>query len=230
MNQMLAHIEHQAVSDDDLLRMTIMNKTVVSERGCWEWQGAKHECGYGTIMRKRKRLAVHRLSYELWVGNIPDGLVIRHKCDNPRCVNPNHLVPGTQAQNIADIAERGRYGATKLTVDQVEEIRASDEPTVVLASRFGVGLVSINRARRGETWASVKDGKRAIGKGRSAATGMAPHCKITATDAEVIRSSRLSTWLLASIYSLTRKSVANIRNGVTWKSLTQNTGVHSVAS
>ena len=224
MTSMPAHVDHMAVSDDDLLRMMIMNKTVVSERGCWEWQGAGHDAGYGIIMRKRKRMFVHRLSYELWRGPIPKGMVIRHKCDNPCCVNPNHLIYGTQGDNIRDIVERGRHTGARLTPEAVAEIRASDEPTSMLASKYGVGVMSINRARRGSTWGHLKEGKRAVGKGHSAATGRAPHSKITAFDADIIRSSRLSTWLLASIYGLTRKSVANIRNGHTWKALTQHTG------
>lgn len=224
MTTMPAHIEHLRISDDDLLRMTIMNKTVVSERGCWEWQGAKHSFGYGVMMRQRKRLSLHRLSHELWVGPIPKGMVVRHKCDNPCCVNPNHLIYGTQADNMADVAERGRHGAKKMTAEQVAEIRASAEPTSVLAERYGVGVMSINRARRGATWAHIKGGKRAVGNGRSASTGRSPSQKITAVEAEVIRSSSLSTWLLSSIFGITRKSVSNIKNGVTWKVQAQLTG------
>lgn len=228
--QMSSHIEHLSVSDDDLLRMTIMNKTVVSERGCWEWQGATRSAGYGVMMRDRKILYVHRLSYELWCQPIPEGMVMRHRCDNPCCVNPNHLIYGTQGDNIRDIVERGRHTGARLNPEQVLAIRASDEPTVMLASRYGVGVMSINRARRGATWAHVVNGKRSVGKGHSAATGRAPQSKITAIEAEVIRSSKLSTWLLSSIFWITRKSVSNIRNGVTWKSLTQNSGVQSFAN
>ena len=67
-----------------------MNKTIVTDTGCWEWQGAE-SYGYGVIMRNRERLRVHRVAYELWCEHIPKGMVIRHKCDNPCCVNPSHL-------------------------------------------------------------------------------------------------------------------------------------------
>jgi HNH endonuclease len=151
------YIEYRNVSDTDLLRATIMNKSVVTKAGCWEWQGAR-SYGYGMMMRGGKRLRVHRLSYELWCGDIPDGHVMRHKCDNPSCVNPNHLETGTQAQNIQDIAMRGRHGQKKLTKDEVAEIRSSTESNRALAERFGVGIIAIRRSRIGETWKHITNG------------------------------------------------------------------------
>lgn len=144
------YVEFRRVSDDDLLRMTIMNKSVVSEAGCWEWRGANSN-GYGEIMRRRQRLRVHRVAYELWCGEIPAGMVIRHKCDNSRCVNPAHLETGTQADNIDDLVVRGRHGRTKLTPDQVRDIRASSASTRSLADKYGVGIIAIRRARKAET-------------------------------------------------------------------------------
>ncbi len=78
--------------------------------GCWEWTGAKTHFGYGKMMIAGKVVRAHRVSYELHVGAIPSELLIRHRCDNPACVNPDHLEPGTQADNIQDMMERGRHG------------------------------------------------------------------------------------------------------------------------
>ena len=156
------YIEHRLVSDDDLLRATIMNKTVVSDNGCWEWQGAE-SYGYGVILRNKERLRVHRVAYELWCEPIPKGMVIRHKCDNPCCVNPSHLETGTQAENIRDIVSRGRHGRTKLTKQQVKAIRASAEPNRALADKYGVGIIAIRRARSGETWKHVPHGPQTQG-------------------------------------------------------------------
>lgn len=156
------YIEHRLVSDDDLLRATIMNKTVVTDSGCWEWQGANTR-GYGTVMRNRKVIRVHRLSYELWCDPIPKGMVIRHKCDNPKCVNPSHLETGTQADNINDIVVRGRHGRTKLTKEQVTAIRASTETNRALADKYGVGIIAIRRARSGETWKHTRNGPQPQG-------------------------------------------------------------------
>lgn len=82
----------------------------VTESGCWEWRGRRLPGGYGTIPHPKGStwLYLHRLMYERYVGPIPEGLFIRHKCDNPPCSNPAHLEPGTHADNMRDMAERGR--------------------------------------------------------------------------------------------------------------------------
>lgn len=76
--------------------------------GCWLWTGTKVSIGYGWFWHPGGTYA-HRWSYQHYVGLIPDGLVIRHKCDNPPCVNPDHLLVGTQRDNIADAISRGRH-------------------------------------------------------------------------------------------------------------------------
>lgn len=84
----------------------------ITASGCWEWRGARNEHGYGLVSLARSGITaarVHRIMYERFVGTIPDEQVIRHKCDNPPCVNPAHLEAGTQYQNIMDMVERGRH-------------------------------------------------------------------------------------------------------------------------
>jgi len=77
---------------------------------CWIWQGRIDKNGYGRIdlSRQDKNRLAHRLSYTLTHGSIPDGLDILHQCDNPACVNPSHLFPGTHKQNMEDRARKGR--------------------------------------------------------------------------------------------------------------------------
>ena len=151
------HVEHRKVSDDELLRLRIMNKTVVTDTGCWQWQGRSTNC-YGELMLNRKVHRVHRLAYELWCGPIPKGHVVRHKCDNPGCCNPAHLETGTQAENINDIVLRGRFAKRKLTAGQVEAIRASTASTRELAGAFGVGIQAIRRAKGGVTHKHIPTG------------------------------------------------------------------------
>lgn len=76
--------------------------------GCLEWQGVRSHKGYGQMTHVRRCLRVHREVYRLTHGGIPEGYVVRHTCDNPPCCNPDHLVAGTQKQNVADREARGR--------------------------------------------------------------------------------------------------------------------------
>ncbi len=82
---------------------------------CWEIQGAAVHGGYvhiGVVVGGRQKLfKAHRVAWELANGPIPDGMRVLHACDNPRCVNPNHLSLGTQADNIRDSVQKGRFTA-----------------------------------------------------------------------------------------------------------------------
>lgn len=77
--------------------------------GCWEWAAAKNGKGYGRIYAWGKQQSAHRVSYALAYGPIPLGLFVLHHCDNPGCVNPNHLFLGTQKDNIHDMLRKGRH-------------------------------------------------------------------------------------------------------------------------
>jgi hypothetical protein len=79
-----------------------------SPSGCWLWARACFKNGYGAIRVEGKTLYAHRVSYELHRGKIPSGAFVLHRCDEPRCVNPDHLSVGTPADNVADMMHRGR--------------------------------------------------------------------------------------------------------------------------
>lgn len=83
--------------------------------GCMEWQSYRQPNGYGRFsFGKRKRALAHRFAYSLAHGEIPQGKVVMHSCDNPRCVNVEHLHLGTQAENVADMVTKGRFSRSKL--------------------------------------------------------------------------------------------------------------------
>ena len=134
--------------------------------GCWLWLGTTNG-RYPQIKIKKKNVYAHRISCESVHGPIGD-LSALHKCDNPICVNPEHLYPGTQKQNVEDCRSRGRPrgGArlpqkgedrplAKLKAADVVEIRASSEKGVDLAKRYGISAGIISQIRSGKRWKHV---------------------------------------------------------------------------
>jgi hypothetical protein len=81
---------------------------------CWDWHGTKDEKGYGRISWRTQTIKAHRVAYEMRYGPIPDGFVICHTCDNPNCVNPNHLFADTQKANMQDASRKGRLNPKSL--------------------------------------------------------------------------------------------------------------------
>ena len=130
--------------------------------GCWEWQGTRQPRGYGYFSVGTRWLLAHRAAYAMTHGPVPAELVVRHKCDNPRCVRPDHLELGTVADNVADRERRGRANREpaaearrKLTEEQVRAIRVSGETGRTLARRFGVTPATITNVRRGHLYRGV---------------------------------------------------------------------------
>lgn len=76
---------------------------------CWEWQKSKNPCGYGQLKYRGILERAHRISWIVFKGSIPEGMSVLHTCDNPGCVNPNHLWLGTQGDNMKDMHNKGRH-------------------------------------------------------------------------------------------------------------------------
>lgn len=136
---------------------------------CWNWKGTKDPKGYGGFyLRKDKQhqFKSHRIAYQLTFGEIPEGLCICHKCDNPSCCNPNHLFLGSKSDNNHDAIQKGRavyvsgerIKSSKLTSQQVIEIKrlsALGHSGRELAHQYRVDRSTIYRILYGISWKTV---------------------------------------------------------------------------
>ena len=133
--------------------------------GCWAWQGALGTHGYGHFWIDGKAVLAHRFAYSISKQcPIPDSKLILHTCDNKKCVNPNHLYPGTRIDNARDAIARGQQlrgelcPAAKLTAKQVLRIRKAidrGESTRRLSKRFGVTISNISKIKRRQLWSHL---------------------------------------------------------------------------
>lgn len=152
---------------------------------CWEWTGSKRHKGYGAFCYVKNGEPVqgraHRFSYELHIGPIPEGLFVLHKCDNPKCVNPDHLFVGDNRANVADMISKGRrvkggtycrdgYGSgnyergvhhhnAKITPDIVIAIRKDRDNGLSfggIAAKYGLSISHAFRIVNRSVWSHVE--------------------------------------------------------------------------
>lgn len=119
---------------------------------CWIWQKSFGSHGYGNICTGGGRNeTVHRVSHEVFKGEIPTGLLVLHACDNRKCCNPEHLRAGTSRENRKDALDRDR-AHTKLTKEQAEAIRNDLRPQRTIAKQYGISQRVVSNIKRGLSW------------------------------------------------------------------------------
>lgn len=162
-------IKHEPRKYATSLRGAVICHTAVDDNGCWNWTGGITKTGYGILYVGDTYHLAHRLAYGEFVGPIPDGLFILHRCDNRACVNPDHLRAGTHADNMADMKERQRYKLppktarargernqnAKLSVEAVRDILSSELTKAALAEKYGVDKRTVQSVRARKSWRHV---------------------------------------------------------------------------
>jgi len=134
------------------------SKVVKLPSGCWEYREARNKAGCGIFHIQRRAYLAHRVAWMLTHGDFDVRLKILHRCDNPPCVNPEHLFVGTQADNMFDMKAKGRVARgeahwnRKFTEEQVSEIRADTRKQKDIAKDFGVSESAICKIRRVNAW------------------------------------------------------------------------------
>lgn len=148
-------------TDKELLEEAIerFNQNIEKKGSCWIWKGIIVK-SYGMMFYK-KPIKSHRFSYMLFNGQLDPNKFICHTCDNPLCVNPDHLFQGSSKENTQDASKKGRLLSgekshySKLTEEEVIDILTSKEKGVTLASRYGVDKNTISNIRRRKSWKNI---------------------------------------------------------------------------
>ena len=139
-----------------------------NEFGCWEWQAAQDEHGYGWFGLDGRQQRAHRVAWQFVNGPIPKGegahgTCVLHRCDNRACVRPDHLFLGSHADNVRDMVKKGRqvkgkaHGRAKLTREDVYAIRADTRLQREIAADYGINRSAVSNIKLRKRWAHLPE-------------------------------------------------------------------------
>ena len=201
--------------------------SVEKSDGCWIWKAGKDRDGYGVFNGKvgetMYRLA-HRFSWALDTGEIlPSSTMILHQCDNPPCVNPDHLMAGTAQENSTDMVNKGRAAsglrnartATKFTEEMVRAICADPRPYAEIAKALGCHKQSVIDMKSRRTWTFLDD--VVVVRNVRGSSGESRSKNLTEQDVRYIRESTETSAALAIKYNVSQQTLCDIRKRRSWK-------------
>jgi ribosome-binding protein aMBF1 (putative translation factor) len=204
---------------------------------CWIWYGNINKSNYGVCgsQTNKTRMFAHRYSFELANNKkIPNDLYVCHKCDNPRCVNPNHLFLGTPMDNVQDMIKKGRKATTPRLVGEqsgksiltdnlvtkILELSDNGTSSRQIAKIIGVSNNTISNIVQGRTWTHISGKNRIRGFNGIKQGETHPNVKLTSTEVFDIRkaysSNKLSYKQLAIQYNVKTSTIRDIIKRYTW--------------
>jgi hypothetical protein len=137
------------------MQCRILHNVVEDENGCWIWQLSFNTQFYPCIRINEKTYRGNRLAYEAFHGPIPDGMLVRHRCHNTKCLNPLHLVAGSYFENTEDSGLDGRHISMKLTREQVRAIRGDSRHYRIIAADYQISDDYVYRIKSRATWKEI---------------------------------------------------------------------------
>ena len=213
-----------------LLAVDRFEKQVQKTEGCWTWIGGRDRDGYGFFRGEVAGVRftrAHRYSYALRTGDLLIGRQALHSCDNPSCVNPDHLSSGTPADNMRDKIAKGRgrvpFGENNahaiLTEVQAQSILIDPRPYSAIAAEYNVAASTVGSLKQRHSWTHLK-GEVVMHKRIGKQGEKSYAAKITASDVLAIRASTESGKALAVKFCISPQSVTDIRKFRSWKHVT----------